>query len=345
LGALRELPKEVAMSHHILVTGGAGYIGSHTCKALAAAGYKPVVYDNLDQGHVWAVKWGPLVVGDLADAVLLSQTLNRFQIAAVVHFAAHAYVGESMSNPRKYFRNNVANTLTLLEAVLNTGVRDLVFSSSCATFGVPRHIPVDEDHPQQPINPYGLSKLFVENALRWYEEVYGLRHVTLRYFNAAGADADGEIGEDHIPETHLIPLVIAAAQRRIPHITIFGTDYDTPDGTTIRDYIHVADLATAHVKAIDHLRKERTSHSINLGSGVGYSIRQIIAAVERVSGSSVPVVEGPRRPGDPPALIASAARARAVLGWAPVSSNLTSILETAWRWHERPRTTAALRHG
>jgi UDP-arabinose 4-epimerase len=333
----------VAMSHHILVTGGAGYIGSHTCKALAAAGYKPVVYDNLDQGHVWAVKWGPLVVGDLADATLLRQTLDRFRITAVVHFAAHAYVNESVSNPRKYFRNNVANTLTLLETMLNVGVGHLVFSSSCATFGIPRHLPIDEDHPQQPINPYGLSKLFVENALRSYGPAYGLHYVTLRYFNAAGADPEGEIGEDHRPETHLIPLAIAAAQGRIPHITIFGTDYDTPDGTAIRDYIHVADLATAHVKAIDHLRKGRTSHHINLGSGRGYSNREIIAAVEHVSGCSVPFVEGPRRPGDPPALIASVTRARAVLGWTPAFSSLTSILETAWRWHQRPRTTAPLR--
>ena len=237
----------------ILVTGGAGYIGSHTCKQLAAAGYLPVVLDNLVQGHQWAVKWGPLIVGDISDSELVRRTVREFDIKTVIHFAAHAYVGESVQDPRKYFRNNVSSTLVFLDALLDSGVDNVVFSSSCATYGIPDKLPINEDHPQQPINPYGVSKLMIENVLRWYGKAYGLRSVSLRYFNAAGADPEGEIGEDHSPETHLIPLVIAAAQGKIPEIEIFGTDYDTKDGTAVRDYIHVCDLAAAHVEAVSHL--------------------------------------------------------------------------------------------
>jgi UDP-arabinose 4-epimerase len=318
----------------ILVTGGAGYIGSHTCKALAAAGYEPVVLDNLSAGHRWAVKWGPLIVGDIADRPLVMKTLKRFNVQAVIHFAAHGYVGESIQQPRKYFDNNVSKTLALLDAVLDAGVDKVVFSSSCATYGIPRGLPIAEDHPQNPINPYGASKLFVENVLTWYEQAYRLRYTNLRYFNAAGADPDGEIGEDHTPETHLIPLVIAAAQGRNSAIEIFGTDYDTADGTSVRDYVHVCDLATAHVKALDRLLAGGASASVNLGTGRGHSIRDVISAVEAVSGRSVPIVEGRRRPGDPPALIADPQLGQSVLGWTPLASDLHTIVQTAWEWHQ-----------
>ncbi|HEX2255998.1 MAG TPA: UDP-glucose 4-epimerase GalE [Afifellaceae bacterium] len=329
------------MGKRILVTGGAGYVGSHACKALAAAGYEPVVYDNLSQGHRWAVKWGPLVVGDIADGALLRRTLRRFDIGAVMHFAAHAYVGESMAAPRKYFANNVAGTLSLLDAMLDCGVSRLVFSSSCATYGLPRELPIAEDHPQQPVSPYGASKLMVENMLGWYGQAYGLAHVSLRYFNAAGTDEAGEIGEAHHPETHLIPLAIAAAQGRIARLTVFGTDYDTPDGTAIRDYVHVADLADAHVKALDGLLGGMASCAFNLGTGRGHSIREVVSAVEAVAGRRIPTEDCDRRPGDPPALVASAERAASALGWRPRRSDLTTIVETAWRWDESRRYEAA----
>jgi UDP-arabinose 4-epimerase len=322
------------MRVNILVAGGAGYIGSHTCKALAAAGYVPVVLDDLSTGHEWAVKWGPLVVGDIADRSLVLKTLKRFNVQAAIHFAAHAYVGESLRQPRKYFDNNVTKTLALVHTLLDAGVERLVFSSSCATYGVPQALPIAEDHPQSPINPYGASKLFVENILKWYELAYRLRYVNLRYFNAAGADPDGELGEDHSPETHIIPLVIAAAQGRNSAIEIFGTDYDTKDGTAVRDYIHVCDLATAHVKSLDHLIAGRKSVSVNLGTGRGHSIYDIISAVEAVSGMVVPVIDGARRVGDPPALIANPELGQALLGWKPRKSDLLTIVRTAWDWHE-----------
>ena len=318
----------------ILVTGGAGYIGSHTCKCLAAAGYRPVVLDNLVQGHRWAAKWGPLIVGDISDSELVRRTVAEFDVKAVIHFAAHAYVGESVQNPRKYFRNNVSGTLAFLETLLDTGVDKIVFSSSCATYGIPHQLPIKEDHPQRPINPYGVSKLIIENVLGWYEKAYGLRSMILRYFNAAGADPEGEIGEDHSPETHLIPLVIAAAQRKSPAVEIFGTDYDTQDGTAVRDYVHVMDLAAAHVKAVSRLLLNGPGDQLNLGTGRGHTIREVISAVEAVSGRSVPYREGPRRAGDPAALVADPTRAEAVLAWRPQFSELRSIVETAWRWHE-----------
>jgi UDP-arabinose 4-epimerase len=322
------------MRASVLVTGGAGYIGSHTCKALAGAGYIPVALDNLSAGHRWAVQWGPLVVGDIADRPLVLKTLEDFKIQAVVHFAAHAYVGESVQQPRKYFDNNVTRTLALLDVLLDAGIDTLVFSSSCATYGIPQQLPIAEDHPQNPINPYGASKLFVENMLHWYERAYGLRHMSLRYFNAAGADPAGEIGEDHTPETHLIPLVIAAAQGRTSAIEIYGTDYDTADGTAVRDYIHVCDLATAHVKALDRLLAGGASASVNLGTGQGHSILDVISAVETVSRTVVPVTHGPRRSGDPAALIAKPQRGQSLLGWSPSSSDLHMIVQTAWEWHE-----------
>src|SRR3954470_8404352 len=251
----------------ILVTGGAGYIGSHTAKMLAESGQSPVVLDNFAYGHDWAVKWGPLERGDLGDADFIKGVFSRHSIDAVIHFAAFAYVGESMTHPRKYFQNNTVNTLNLLDAIIDRGVTAFVFSSTCATYGVPTQVPIDETHVQAPVNPYGESKLMVEKILRWYGEAYGLKSVALRYFNAAGADPDGTIGEDHDPETHLIPLVIDAARGTRPPVGVFGTDYPTPDGTAIRDYIHVADLATAHVGALDYLAGGGVSTAINLGTG------------------------------------------------------------------------------
>jgi UDP-arabinose 4-epimerase len=323
-----------SMSSRILVTGGAGYIGSHVCKALAAAGYTPVVFDDLSAGHRWAVKWGPLVVADIADRAQLMQTIERHAVEAVIHLAAHAYVGESVQQPRKYFDNNVAKALALLDTLLDIGIRKFVFSSSCATYGMPQELVITENHRQQPISPYGASKLFVENILRWYDQAYGLRHMTLRYFNAAGADPDGELGEEHSPETHLLPLVIAAALGINRVVKIFGTDYDTADGTAVRDYVHVCDLADAHVKALDRLLAGGTSASVNLGTGRGHSIRDVILAVETVSHSIVPVMECCRRPGDPPALIADPQLGQSLLGWKPLNSDLQTIVRTAWEWHE-----------
>lgn len=321
------------MQHAVLVTGGAGFIGSHTCKKLAETGYTPVTLDNLIYGHRSAVKWGPLVKGDLADTALLLDVLCDYRIEAVVHFAAYAYVGESMREPGKYFRNNVVNTLNLLDALVASGVRHIVFSSTCATYGIPTQVPITEQHSQHPVNPYGESKLFVERALNWYEAAHDLRSVALRYFNAAGAEPDGSLGEDHDPETHLIPLVIQAALGLRDWIEIYGTDYETPDGTAIRDYIHVTDLADAHVRALDYLLDGGSSTALNLGTGQGYSVREIIAAVEQIGSVPVPVREGPRRQGDPPVLVADPAKARHVLGWRPVFSDLTTMIETALQWH------------
>ena len=323
------------MKRHILVTGGAGYIGSHACKALAGAGWTPVTFDNLVYGHPWAVKWGPLVRGDLLDTAMLKEALRAYEISAVMHFAAFAYVGESMRDPGKYFRNNVAGTISLLDATVAAGVRHVVFSSTCATYGMPEILPIGEDHPQRPVNPYGESKLFIERALRWYETAHGLKSVSLRYFNAAGADPDGEIGEDHDPETHLIPLVIQTALGQRTHVDIYGTDYPTPDGTAFRDYIHVSDLATAHVAALDYLADGNPSVALNLGTGHGHSVREIIAQVERQSGRPVPARETPRRLGDPHMLVAARGAAGELLGWHPRQSDLATMVRTAWRWHER----------
>ena len=323
------------MSETILVTGGAGYVGSHACKALARAGYRPVVYDSLVRGHAEAVRWGPLVQADLADAKRLIDTLRHFDAAAVLHFAAFAYVGESVEQPGLYFRNNVANTLTLLEAMRTCSVRRIVFSSTCATYGVPEQVPISESAPQRPVNPYGESKLMVERMLHWYGTAHGFTHAVLRYFNAAGADPEGEIGEAHEPETHLIPLVLQAALGRKPEIDVLGTDYATPDGTAIRDYIHVQDLAEAHVKALQLLLRGGLSITVNLGTGAGHSVREVIAAAERVTGRRVPRREAPRRFGDPPVLVADPSRARELLGWSPKLSDLDTILKTAWTWHKR----------
>jgi UDP-glucose-4-epimerase GalE len=318
---------------HVLVTGGAGYIGSHTSKALAGAGFQPVVIDDLRQGHAWAVRWGPLEKTDVGDKTALRNLFRKYSIEAVIHFAAYAYVGESMTTPNLYFQNNVVNTINLLDVMREVGVRNVVFSSTCATYGYPRRIPISEDHPQHPVSPYGESKLMVERVLHWYGLAYGLAWTALRYFNAAGADPDGELGEMHDPEPHLIPRIIAAAGGAIPCVDIYGTDYKTKDGTAVRDYIHVTDLAAAHVLALRYLLSGGEAAAFNLGVGSGYSVREVISTVERVSGHKVSIMESPRRPGDPPALIADATKASQILRWRPGCSSLDSIIETAWRWH------------
>jgi UDP-arabinose 4-epimerase len=319
----------------VLVTGGAGYIGSHTCKALARAGHLPVTLDNLVHGHRSAVRWGPLVEGDARDRAQVERAMREHRIDAVVHFAAYAYVGESMRDPGKYFGNNVGGTLAVLDAMRACDVRRIVFSSTCATYGVPRSLPIREDHPQDPINPYGESKRVAERALHWYGAAHGLRSVALRYFNAAGADLDGEIGEDHDPETHLIPLAIGAALGTQPPLQVCGSDYPTPDGTAVRDYVHVCDLADAHARALDYLIQGGDSMALNLGTGHGHSVRDVVVAVERVARRTVPRRDVARRPGDPASLIADAGRARDLLGWAPRCSDLDTIVDTAWRWHAR----------
>jgi UDP-arabinose 4-epimerase len=323
------------MSQSVLVTGGAGYIGSHACKALARAGYVPVTYDNLSRGHRHAVRWGPLVEGDVGDRAAVAAALRAHQAVAVMHFAAFAYVGESGSDPGLYYRNNVVGTLSLLDAMRDTGVDRIVFSSSCATYGIPEAVPIAETMPQRPVNPYGETKLVIERALHWYGTAYGLRAVALRYFNAAGCDRDGEIGEEHDPETHLIPLVLQAALGAGPPVGIFGTDYPTPDGTAIRDYIHVDDLATAHVRAVRHLVEGGTGGAVNLATGHGYSVREIIAAVVRAVGHEVPCREMARRAGDPPALVADPSRAQQMLGWRAECSDLDTIIGSALAWFAR----------
>lgn len=317
----------------VLVTGGAGYIGSHAAEALARSGHEPVVLDNLSTGHRWAVKWGPFVEGDLASLEVLSRILEEQQIETVMHFAACLLVGESVRDPRKYFWNNVVNTLRLLDAMLNAGVKRIIFSSSAATYGNPEKIPMPEDHPQRPVNPYGETKLMMERALEWYGRAYGLGWIALRYFNAAGADLEGRLGEDHDPETHLIPLIIQAALGRRPYVEIYGTDYPTPDGTAIRDYIHVTDLAEAHVQALEFLARGGKSMALNLGTGQGHSVREVIDTVGKVSPQPVPVRNGPRRAGDPPVLVADARQAARLLGWRPQHSGLEAIVQTAWNWH------------
>ncbi len=322
------------------MTGGAGYIGSHTAKALARAGYSPVVLDDLSAGHRAAVKWGPLVEGNLADGDLLRSIMREYKVGAVIHFAASLLVSESMTNPQKYFWNNVVNTLKLLDAMLETGVKHIVFSSSAATYGTPEKVPIPEDHPKDPINAYGESKLSMERAIKWYGLAYGILWMALRYFNAAGADSEGELGEDHDPETHLIPVVIHAALGRRPHVEVYGTDYPTSDGTPIRDYIHVTDLADAHVRSLERLTEGGESEALNLGTGVGTTVRQVIGAVSRL-GNRVPFRDAPRRAGDPPALVADPSRAFKRLDWRPKHSDLDSIVMSAWKWHSaRARSTA-----
>jgi len=322
------------MSQSVLVTGGAGYIGSHTCKVLAQAGYQPIVFDNLSRGHREAVRWGPLIEADLADRKRLVAALETYQAAAVIHFAAYAYVGESVSDPAMYYRNNLGGSLSLIEAIRETGVDKIIFSSTCATYGIPADSPIRESAPQLPVNPYGETKLAIERALHWYGEAYGLRSVLLRYFNAAGADSEGEIGELHEPETHLVPLVLQAALKQRPHLDIYGTDYPTADGTAVRDYTHVTDLAEAHLRALEHLCAGHEGIALNLGTGRGHSVREVIAAAESVCGRSIPQREAARRPGDPPVLVADPTRAAERLGWRAQYSDLQTIIRTALAWHE-----------
>jgi UDP-arabinose 4-epimerase len=316
----------------VLVSGGAGYIGSHTARTLRRAGYEVVIYDNLCTGFLELAQGFELVQGDIADGAALRPVLAR--VDAVMHFAAHAYVGESVEHPRKYFRNNVLGALRLLDLALDAGIRHFVFSSSCAVYGVPERIPITERSPREPVNPYGASKLFFENALEAYDRAYGLRSVRLRYFNAAGADESGEIGELHDPETHLIPLALAASIGNGPTLQIHGSDYATADGTCVRDYIHVSDLADAHVLALRHLEGGGDSIALNLGSGRGYSVFEIIRAVEKATGRPVRHQLGPRRPGDPPVLLADPAMAGTLLGWT-AKRNLTDIVSSAWVWMEK----------
>ena len=323
------------MSNSVLVVGGAGYIGSHTCKALKAAGFTPVVVDNLSEGHEWAVKFGPLERGEAGDATFMTEVIRKHKPVGLIHFAANAYVGESVANPRKYIQNNVVAMHNLLSVCIDENLNNVIFSSSCATYGVPTQVPLDEEHTQLPISPYGDSKLIGEKMLHWYSNAHPLRYVALRYFNASGADADGEIGEVHDPETHLVPLVIQAALGIRPSISVFGTDYPTPDGTCQRDYIHVTDLGTAHVAALRYLIEGGASTRINLGSGKPISVREVIDEAARVTGREVPVVYGPRREGDPPGLFANPLKAKEVLGWESKHSSLENILTTAFKWELR----------
>ena len=316
---------------NILVTGGAGYIGSHACKALAAKGHVPVTYDNLSRGNPWAVKWGPLEKGDIADVQRVRAALERYRPSALMHFAAYAYVGESIERPLLYYANNFAGSAALLQALVDYQPIPVVFSSTCATYGVPERVPITEDHPQRPINPYGCSKLFVERMLADLNVACGLPWMAFRYFNAAGADPHGEIGEAHDPETHLIPLVLAAARTGKP-VRIYGDDYDTPDGSCVRDYIHVSDIVDAHVRALEYLLAGGESCALNLANARGYSVKEVIAAAKTVCGRPIPSETAARRPGDPAVLIGDASRAHALLKWQPTRSNLKTQIADAWRW-------------
>ena len=322
----------------ILVTGGAGYIGSHAVLALQQAGYGVVVLDNLAYGHqdiandVLKVE---LVVGDTCDRPLLDNLFATRDIAAVIHFAAYTYVGESVTDPAKYYRNNFVGTLTLLEAMMAASVNKFVFSSTCATYGVPKTVPIPEDHPQDPISPYGVSKLMVEQVLKDFDRAYQFKSVRFRYFNAAGADPSGRLGEDHVPETHLIPLVLLTALGKRDSISIFGTDYPTPDGTCVRDYIHVTDLAEAHVLGLNYLLKGGDTTVFNLGNGNGFSVKEVIETARQITDREIKAVECPRRPGDPPALVGSSDRARSILGWNPQYADLNQIISHAWNWHQK----------
>lgn len=317
----------------VLVTGGAGYIGSHTCLALADAGFTPVTYDNLVHGHAEAVQWGPLAVGDIADRPRLEEVMRAHSPVAVMHFAAFAYVGESVSDPGKYYSNNVSGTISLLEAMRASGIGNIVFSSTCATYGIAARQPITEDTVQAPINPYGMSKLMIERILDDYSKSYGLNSVALRYFNACGADPNGRVGEDHYPEPHLIPRCLMALSGSIEQLDVFGTDYPTPDGTCIRDFIHVSDLAQGHVQALDYLLRGGASLALNLGTGRGHSVREVIAAVERVTGTEVPVRFGNRRPGDPAVLLSDPARAQKVLGFNAEHDSIDEMVASAWAWY------------
>ena len=319
----------------VLVTGGAGYIGSHACKQIAAKGHVPISVDNLSTGFNWAVKWGDLERCDIRDTERLSDIFSRHNPDAVMHFAAHCYVNESVKNPEKYYNNNVIGTLSLLEVMRQHDVKTLIFSSSSVTYGEASSKPIKEAHTQNPINPYGVTKYLGERMISDYGVAHNLRFVCLRYFNAAGADADAEIGEAHNPETHLIPLILDCAAGRRGEVSIFGTDYQTPDGTCIRDYIHVSDIADAHLLAMDHLFSGEESLFLNLGNGNGYSVREVIDCSKKVTGHDINVSEGPRRAGDPSQLVSDSRKAKKLLGWHPKRYRLETIIEDAWRWHQK----------
>lgn len=317
---------------NILVTGGAGYIGSHTVKELLRKGHKPIVYDNLQTGHKKAVRNARLIEGDLADSERLKETLRSFTIEAVIHFAADCSVGESMEDPLKYFANNVKNSIQLLETMVQFDVKKIVFSSSAAVYGEPQRVPITEEHPCHPTNPYGETKWIFEKVLQRLHQSKKVDYISLRYFNAAGTDPEGELGEDHTPETHLIPICIASALKGRP-VPIYGIDYDTPDGTCLRDYIHVTDLALAHLLALESLRQGGTSEVFNLGNGNGYSVKEVVRTVGKVTGKKMEMIESPRRPGDPARLVASSDKIKKALGWASKYDDLETIVETAYRWH------------
>lgn len=319
---------------NILVTGGAGYIGSHACKALAQAGYVPVTYDNLVTGWQDAVKFGPFEQGELLDRARLDQVFAKYQPAAVMHFAALSQVGEAMSEPGRYWRNNVAGSLNLVEAAVTAGCLDFVFSSTCATYGDHDNVVLDETTPQHPLNAYGASKRAIEDILRDFEQAHGLNHVIFRYFNVAGADPDGDVGEFHRPETHLIPLLLDAIDGKRDALTVYGTDYDTPDGTCIRDYVHVCDLVDAHVLGLRWLEQGKGSRVFNLGTGTGFSVKEVIAQSRSVTNREVPFITGPRRAGDCTKLVSGSTRAEAELGWRPKRSRLEVMIADAWRWHQ-----------
>ncbi|MGG4221445.1 UDP-glucose 4-epimerase GalE [Paenibacillus jamilae] len=318
----------------ILVTGGAGYIGSHTVAELLDLGEEVVVLDNLQTGHKGALLGGKLYEGDLRDKELLSKLFSENKIDAVIHFAANSLVGESMQNPGKYYDNNVFGTLSLLEAMKDAGVSKIVFSSTAATYGEPEKVPIEEGDRTEPTNVYGETKLMMERMMSWFDKVLGIKYVSLRYFNAAGAHESGKIGEDHRPESHLIPLVLQTALKQRSHIAVFGEDYATPDGTCVRDYIHVSDLADAHVRAVNYLREGNDSNVFNLGNGQGFSVKEVIETARKVTGLDIPVVTEPRRAGDPAILVASSDKARSVLGWSPKRTQLEDIISGAWGWHQ-----------
>ena len=318
----------------ILIVGGAGYIGSHLNKEISKKGIKTVIFDNLSYGHRDFVKWGTFEKGDLGNIEDIRSVFRKYPIEAVMHFAAFTYVGESVEDPQKYYLNNVKNTLNLLQVMLEENVKYFVFSSTCATYGNPVEIPITENHPQNPINPYGKGKLIVETVLKDYSDAYGLKYASLRYFNAAGADPDGDVGELHDPETHLIPLILDVAVGKREDIKIFGTDYDTPDGTCIRDYIHVTDLAEAHILALEYLQNGGKSDFFNLGNGNGFSVKEVIETARKVTGKNIKAAEADRRPGDPPILVGSSDKAKEKLNWNPKYDKLSKIIETAWNWHK-----------
>ncbi len=322
-------------SQTILITGGAGYIGSHTAKCVAQAGHTPIIFDDLSEGNAWAIKYGTHIHASLADPTAIQKAFNDHNIDAVIHFAASVHVGDSVTNPIHYYENNVIASLNLLNAMIQANVKHIIFSSTCATYGEPAKVPIDENNPQLPVNPYGETKLVVERALQSYAHAYGLRYAALRYFNAAGADPDGELGEIRKVETHLIPIALFAAMGRRAPLKVFGTDYPTPDGTCVRDYIHINDLADAHLRALDYLHTHDDNIAVNLGTGTGYSIRQVLDTIEKITGLVVPAEDAPRRKGDPPELIADPGKAKALLNWVPRHSDLETIIQNAYNFYDK----------